>query len=99
LAISLAIALGYKKIVLCGFDMTGTGYFWDEDGFQVRSGFSKPNLEKKSLHGTVDDQMCPVTLDKVICAINDIYRCKGVTLYTSTPTSKLSSILPVYRWS
>lgn len=97
LALSLAARLNFDKVVLCGVDMNDGSYFWENPEFNVRSGYSRPDIQKKLLHATIDGEVDPVTLDKVIIDFKDVLF-DDVPVYVSSSTSSLSRTLPVFDW-
>lgn len=97
LALSLAARLNFDKVVLCGVDMNDGSYFWEDPRFKVRNGYSKPNTQRKLLHSTIDSEVHPVTLDKVLIDFKEMLF-DDVSLYVSSKASSLSRFLPVFDW-
>lgn len=102
LAISFAISLGYKKIVLCGVDLNDASYFFEDNSFQSRSGIDLPpgsGQTNASVHSTMDKNVRKLTAEDAIKVFYDeILKKNEIDLYVGSDTSLLSRWLPLYSW-
>ncbi len=74
LAISLGYMLGFKRIVLCGVDLLNNTYFWEDPNYKKNQIIPPPPLgPSQEIHSTVDHTLHPVTVDKSMYAINEIF--------------------------
>ncbi len=101
-AIHLGLIMGYEKIVLCGFDLNNTNYFYESPDFR-RTHLRHPDfrlpksLETGTVHSTNDPERTGYTASYIIHYINDnILKKKGVSLYAGSPKSTLHPRLPLY---
>ncbi|MAW84563.1 MAG: hypothetical protein CL832_09260 [Crocinitomicaceae bacterium] len=104
LAISLGYNLGFKKIVLCGFDMNDTKYFFQSKNFKSNKLFKPPKntgqSEKSNIHSTIDSKVSPVTVDESIYSFNEEFLApSGVKVYVAKKTTKLYPRVKLFNWS
>lgn len=91
LAISIGYMLGFKKIVLCGVDLLNNRYFWEDPKYRKNEIVPpSPPVPTKKIHSTVDPTSHPVTVDKSVYAINEIFLKKdNIELSVLNKSSKL----------
>jgi hypothetical protein len=91
LAISLGYILGFKRIVLCGVDLLNNRYFWQDPNYRKNENIPPPPpAPTRYIHSTVDPISHPVTVDKSVYAINEIFLKKdNVQLNVLNKSSKL----------
>lgn len=98
---SLAIQLGFTKIVYVGVDLNHTEYFWERNpSYLERRGLvSFESGQKGSRHETLNPDSRPFPVTELILAIRDGLMAKGlVRLYSGSATSELAKFLPVFPW-
>lgn len=104
LAIDVAVRLGFKKIVLCGVDLTSTKYFWEIDNQKeiICENVELPSntgQEGQAIHSTIDPSVYPLTVDNVIYNLNEKYlKPLDVNLFVGSEKSALFPRLPCYHW-
>jgi len=97
----LAALWGYKNIVLCGVDLSDTGYFflnekekYEAQGLPVPE---KQDQQSRDVHKTYDPNEGKATIDKVIKALDEsIFQKTGVELYIGSKRSALYPDYPYY---
>lgn len=101
LGMSVGYRLGFKKIVLCGFDLREGKYFWEQDDFkrnrrvEIPPGWAKNQI----LHPTANPKVNKITADiAVTTLVNDLFRPLGIDIYVSSKRSRLHPYLPVYKF-
>ena len=104
-AISFAVQMGYKEIVLAGVDLDGRGYFWSPPGRSVNWSVDTGEIIydcNDELGGRVEDRHNTAnngiveTISDWAAFLNVEY---GVKLFTYNPRSLLCEALPVYHFS
>jgi len=103
LAMSIGLLLGYKKIVLCGFDLKDGVYFWEKDGFVPHNDIHllPPNSGQpdKKKHSTMNRSVNEKTADQSILSFyNEILKPSEVELFVGSPKSLLSDQVPIFDW-
>lgn len=102
-AISIGYRLGFKKIVLLGFDMNNGKYFFHKNGFAKNPNVTTPIESYQKInepHSTVNPLINCVTVDKTIYSLkSEILEPSGVKLFVASQDSKLSENLPIFNWS
>jgi len=98
---SLALQIGFRKIVYVGVDLNHTEYFWEKNpSYLERRGLS--SFESGQIgprHETLNPAARPFPVTDVIRGIRDGLKDEGVVqLYSGSPTSELAKFLPVFRW-
>jgi len=99
---SLAIQLGFRKIVYVGVDLNHTEYFWERNPsyLQRRGIVSFRSSQKGSRHETLNPESRPFPVTDVIRAISDGYgREPDFRLFSGSPGSELSRFLPIFDWT
>ncbi len=111
-AISLAVELGYKKIVLNGIDMVNSRYFFQSNDyekpawlenfdpilFDLNSDKTDPiHTKDNELHRTVHP-FCPLQGDHVLCTYAELLKLRGIYLYTSFDNPLLRRSIPQFDW-
>ena len=96
IAISICYALGFSNIVLCGVDLINTKYFYESEYYKKKySGFV--NNQVGQVHLSMDEEVHPLTIDKVILSINDqLLKPNGVILSTIDDSPLFEGHLPKY---
>ncbi len=97
--VCFAISANYKKIVLCGVDLTTTDYFYTHPGFSpVLEGLKIfPTRQAGKIHSTADSSCKTVTIDQVIKCFRDILLDKKqIEMYVAFKSSGLYPMLPSY---
>jgi len=98
--IELAWLMGYKKIVLCGIDLSNAEYFFDDHRTYYESkGFLLPVYDQHlNGHKTNNVKISEVTISQLITAFdNVILKPEGIQLYIGSKESALAKELP-YFW-
>lgn len=95
--VSLAYMMGYKRIVLCGVDITDPRYFYhDAERYPEFSEIESARPGKVHITGVEREMM--VTAQTVIRILNEVViRPSGAELLVENPTSALASFLPIGR--
>jgi len=99
--VGIALALGYRKIVLVGVDLNNTNYFWEENPLFPGGGlFPVPVKNQRGLtHETTDTWNRPFSVIDMLGNFAAVMsRHFGGNIFLGTSPSALSSILPVYPW-
>jgi hypothetical protein len=99
--ISLGYILGFQNVVLVGADLNGGRYFWEANGDHLSRngltsfspGFSRP------IHETMTRANKAFVMSEVVEEFSEIFHNEGRKLYVASPSSLLSTFLPVFRWS
>ena len=95
----IAVALGYRTVVLCGIDLKSTGYFYSEPGAPA---VKHPELvphtgQAGKVHLTFDPVHHPLTIDKIVRAVRDeVYTPIGARLFIGSRESALYPELPYF---
>lgn len=113
IAISIGVMLGYKNIVLCGFDMGSMEYFYDNEEIykseiaeRIRSYKNKRLKEKyadsnchRGFHRTVEneDSGAPPLHEVVFTLNQELLNQKNIALSLFSKDSLLYPSLPVYQ--
>jgi len=107
LMISLAVLLGYKKIVLAGVDLNNSTYFYCATRYACeatrllsdqRCGASAEM--EAAAHATADPSFIPstITIDRVLHILDEnMLRPRGIELYVYNKGSLLHPAFPVWR--
>ena len=87
--ISLAARMGYRNIVLCGVDLSDSGYFHqDEKLYPDMKGFA--SSARTTRHAMMADDRPQCGADKVIIALRDLILApRGIALFVENPSSAL----------
>lgn len=101
--ITLALRLGYKRIVLCGIDLNKPEYFFDiEKGFIRARGLQVPEAGfKGETHPTESlvDRVAQTPISVVLQIINQtLLKPEGVELLIGSPSSALYPDFSLYDW-
>lgn len=101
LAMSIGFLLGFKKIVLCGVDLSDAKYFWEFSDFNNRSKTKLPpetGQKNSGIHSTVDQAVNKITVDRsILMMTNQFFRPSGVEVYVSSESSLLFPELPKFE--
>lgn len=95
----LAVAWGYKQVVLCGVDLNNTDYFYTANRKQyIDKGRIVPSTgQEGGVHLTMDPAVARVTIDKVLAAMNEVVlKPQHVKLWVALSSSALYPMLPAY---
>lgn len=95
--VSMGICHGFKRIVLCGIDITDPRYFWhDSDQFAEHSSFLRP--KPGVVHGTGRELPLMATIQEVLRAIRDVVATPmGVEIFVASKRSALWPEFPLLR--
>jgi hypothetical protein len=99
--VGIALALGYRKIVLVGVDLNNTTYFWEKNPLFPEGGpVPVPiNNQRRLTHETTDTWIRPFSvIDMLGNLAKVVSRHFGGNIFLGTSPSALASILPVYPW-
>ena len=97
----LAISAGFNEIVYAGVDLNNSKYFWDEKNLKNKMQNQLIKLVKKNsnkLHPT-EGTLGQISASQVIKSNYNYANSKGIKLYTTSKKSKLSSFLPIYKFT
>ena len=96
--INFGIASNYKKIVLCGVDLTDTNYFFRRDDFHLPKDMQElPVYQKGKMHKTLDKKYGEITIDKIVNEIKEkITEKRDIEMFVALNSSGLAGILPTY---
>jgi hypothetical protein len=94
----IAVAMGYRTIVLCGIDLKSTGYFYSEEGASVKHPELVPHTGQAGrVHLTFDPVQHPLTIDRIVRAVRDeVFAPAGAQLYIGSRESALYPELPFF---
>lgn len=95
----LALRAGYRKIVLCGVDLTGTPYFFAgrRDELAAQGYWLPAPAPVGAAHKTNDPQHGAITVACALEALRDVVLApRGVELSVALPSSGLYPSLPSY---
>jgi hypothetical protein len=100
-SILFAARLGYREVVLCGIDLHGTRYFYeDPDAPMVDSDLPlPPNIQDGAVHRTNDPAEPGPTMREIIAALGGVLRDIDLSLSVAHPSSLLAQDLPVFDWT
>ena len=100
--ISLALIMGFKKIVLCGIDMNDNGHFYDKDIYSKRYELlNKLNVysSKSKIHPHADKTQLKYTTKDVIKDLNIFSKQKfNAEIFVSSTTSSLYPEIKKYKF-
>lgn len=101
LAVLFGWTLGYKKIVLCGVDLTDTKYFFEQpqyEGLAARGFLPTNHSATGSVHKTNDPYRAwgGVTVTEVLRVFQQEVLRQGCQIYVESGTSSLAGIFPVH---
>jgi hypothetical protein len=102
----LCTLLGYETIVLCGVDLTDSGYFFDtaeykrnETPIPWRPFRRDEDTSDIDTHKVNDPELGELTLEKVLYSMDDIIlKSRGISLYVESKRSKLHPTIPLYEY-
>jgi hypothetical protein len=101
-AVHLGICLNYKKVILCGVDLSTGEYFFDKMKEQLATqGLMTPNntlVNQGQVHNTVNKSIRTVTADMVLYALSEVLApSMGMEIYTYRDSSLLHPRIPLYK--
>jgi hypothetical protein len=96
--INFGIASNYKKIVLCGVDLTNTNHFFRRDDFYLPTDMQElPVYQKGGIHKTLDKNYGEITIDEIVNETQrKITKKRNIEMFVALNTSGLAGILPTY---
>ena len=100
--ISIAVVMGFRKVVLVGVDLNSGPYFWQANAANGRYPDLKAHYPRQSgaLHDTLETVNRPFPTDKFIVALSSSLRRRfGISVSVGSEHSALSACLPLYDWS
>lgn len=98
---SLALLLGFQRIIYVGVDLTHTDYFWQVNPQHLQGhGLSSFDSEQKwEVHETEMPGFAPFTASTFIAALAPVAkRMYGTELLVASEQSKLAEFLPVFSF-
>lgn len=98
---SLAIQLGFKKIVYVGVDLNNTNYFWEVNPSYLakREIASFASGQTGVRHETLSSGPRPFPVTEMIRGIKEgLADTDDLQLYSGSPNSELARFLPVFQW-
>jgi hypothetical protein len=95
-----AVRMGYREVVLCGIDLHGTRYFYEDPAApRLRRDLPlPPNVQDGPVHRTNDPAEPGPTMRQIIDALGGLLSAHGVGLSVAHPSSLLADDLPLYPW-
>jgi hypothetical protein len=106
LLLSLGFQMGYKRLVLCGMDMSSNDHFWDDPEFQhLYSGYNLPVCEhnrrssRRGIMAFTDESVSPNTVPRYVEYLASwMNRSAGVEIYIQSEETLLHPSLPIYSF-
>lgn len=95
--VALGYALGYRRIVLCGFDITDTRYFYHHEKYREWNDFvsSTPG----AVHATATVKPMMATVPETLSALEKVVlKPSGCEILLASSSSALHPRFPVFRW-
>lgn len=88
--ISVAVKMGYEKVVLCGVDLNNWAYFFDDaERYPSMRGYYQER-RKNRVHGTFDRRDNVMPMDEIVYAMDElILRPRGIELFVENASSAL----------
>ena len=100
MAIILGIKLGFKKIVLCGIDLSNTAYFFDDEVFHAKGYKIADMLQKGKVHETDAEQWGTLRVsDAIVVLQREICDPRGIEITVAAESSGLFPSIPAFNWS
>lgn len=98
LMVTFGIVHKYRRIVLCGVDITDPRYFWhDARRYPQHVDFLKP--QSGTIHGTGRELPMMATIQEVLRVIRDVVaRPRGIEIFVASERSALVPDFPIYRF-
>jgi len=97
---SLAILMGFKKVIFVGVDLKDTRYFWQVNpSYLDRLGISSFDSEQKwQVHETEMEGFAPFVASTMIRELSTVAeRHFGTSFFATSETSRLAKFLPQYH--
>lgn len=100
----LCYLLGFRRVVLCGVELSSTGYFFDDppaESRMLQEGWPIPQFKRKKVHGTFDRSRYSNNLnvkDKLLLLRESAFEHDGFEVYSGSATSALLPEIPLYDW-
>lgn len=101
-ALSIAVSLGFRRIVMLGVDLANTSYFWQEDDqFLIRRGLSTLiSGQKGVIHETMETSNRALSIADFFESISKwMFESRDISLFSGSATSALAKFLPIFDWS
>lgn len=99
--IALGIVMGFRRIVLVGVDLNGSGYFWEKNPAHL-AGLSGPqprNNQQGVAHETTLTQNRPFSVVSMVAALDTYLRTNfGGEISIATNNSALTGLLAPTQW-
>lgn len=93
---SLAIMMGYKRIVFCGFDMNRPGYFY-QNGEYPEFTETQSSRDYPGVHATAAIRPLMMPINDVIQQLHDqVSASRGIEVYVDRETSGFFPCFPVH---
>ncbi len=94
--VGLAVRMGYRRIVLCGIDMSDPRYFYQSGDYKTMSQFQ--SSPAGVTHATLWDEPMQANVPDCIYAMNDvILKPRGIQIFVENRTSALYPRIPECR--
>lgn len=95
-ACHLAASLGYEEILLVGFDLNNTKYFYEDPSF--KSTPIPSSGQEGPVHKTAQSTILSLSIADALSALNESYiKSRGVKLYVTSPNSLLAKHIEVKK--
>lgn len=100
MAIVLGIKLGFKKIVLCGIDLSNTAYFYDEKDYHAK-GYPMADMgQTGKVHETDATQWGTLKVsDAIFIMQREICAPRGIEITVAAQSSGLYPRIDAFDWS
>lgn len=95
--VSLAVKMGYRKIVLCGIDLSNPAYFYqDAERYPETAAFQSSVRVAEPVHTTLIERPLLRPIDEVLVVLKDLVLAPlGVELYVESASSALFPRIPL----
>ena len=94
LIIGLAVQLGYRNLVLCGFDMRNREHFYDQPGYNLAASIEPPRFDIQ-LRTTF---LAKGSLERSVSLIRFVQRNTPMKIWIADPKSAFAAFLPLWKW-
>jgi len=88
--------LGYRKVVLCGFDFSDPKSFYEDSALYPDLNLEYSGSDQPSSHATLTWLRGHIPVDRVVFAMNDLLlKPAGIELYVENSSSALYPHIPL----
>lgn len=101
--VHFGVVAGYRRIVLCGIDLSSPEYFFDADiaSYEAR-GYQLDHvrmLQRGPVHNTFDNSRGDLTIDRLLYMLREqVLLPRGVELFVASERSALHPRIPLYEF-